>query len=120
MTAFQSLDRAVTQLLTGPSALPSLHRDRCTAQQGGKVMGVTNRSLGRSPEVAADLLLASAPFVVAATPPLKVAIIAGPGGPTTIDHFRAGAEPAAAVGKLSLIHISEPTRLGMISYAVFC
>src|SRR5450756_860700 len=23
-------------------------------------------------------------------------------------------------GKLSLIHISEPTRLGMISYAVFC
>src|SRR5450756_2713653 len=25
----------------------------------------------------------------------------------------------AAVGELSLIHISEPTRLGMISYAVF-
>ena len=24
------------------------------------------------------------------------------------------------VVKLSLIHISEPTRLGMISYAVFC
>src|SRR5665648_1192129 len=24
------------------------------------------------------------------------------------------------VWKLSLIHISEPTRLGMISYAVFC
>src|SRR5450759_5847916 len=24
------------------------------------------------------------------------------------------------VGDLSLIHISEPTRLGMISYAVFC
>src|SRR5450759_5074303 len=24
------------------------------------------------------------------------------------------------VGPLSLIHISEPTRLGMISYAVFC
>src|SRR5450756_2669513 len=24
------------------------------------------------------------------------------------------------VGYLSLIHISEPTRLGMISYAVFC
>src|SRR5450759_2037808 len=24
------------------------------------------------------------------------------------------------VGMLSLIHISEPTRLGMISYAVFC
>src|SRR5450759_5680012 len=25
-----------------------------------------------------------------------------------------------AVDRLSLIHISEPTRLGMISYAVFC
>src|SRR5450756_2910671 len=27
---------------------------------------------------------------------------------------------AAVSGSLSLIHISEPTRLGMISYAVFC
>ena len=27
---------------------------------------------------------------------------------------------ADAVKVLSLIHISEPTRLGMISYAVFC
>src|SRR5450756_2027420 len=26
----------------------------------------------------------------------------------------------AAIMELSLIHISEPTRLGMISYAVFC
>src|SRR5450756_3079518 len=29
-------------------------------------------------------------------------------------------EPGANVQVLSLIHISEPTRLGMISYAVFC
>src|SRR5450756_3061295 len=28
--------------------------------------------------------------------------------------------PASSPSKLSLIHISEPTRLGMISYAVFC
>ena len=27
---------------------------------------------------------------------------------------------AARYASLSLIHISEPTRLGMISYAVFC
>src|SRR5450756_2898681 len=27
---------------------------------------------------------------------------------------------AVLVWKLSLIHISEPTRLGMLSYAVFC
>src|SRR5450756_2805526 len=29
-------------------------------------------------------------------------------------------EERRALVKLSLIHISEPTRLGMISYAVFC
>src|SRR5450759_4567534 len=29
-------------------------------------------------------------------------------------------EKGAQLGRLSLIHISEPTRLGMISYAVFC
>ena len=35
-----------------------------------------------------------------------------------IEDFKPG---EFAVGyKLSLIHISEPTRLGMISYAVFC
>src|SRR5450759_5831796 len=35
-------------------------------------------------------------------------------------YFLVGA-PAFTRGKeLSLIHISEPTRLGMISYAVFC
>src|SRR5450756_2660909 len=28
--------------------------------------------------------------------------------------------PTAIAADLSLIHISEPTRLGMISYAVFC
>src|SRR5450756_2802780 len=38
---------------------------------------------------------------------------------------RAGAKPRALYERtpgrrLSLIHISEPTRLGMISYAVFC
>src|SRR5450756_3137779 len=31
-----------------------------------------------------------------------------------------GPEDFIAVYTLSLIHISEPTRLGMISYAVFC
>src|SRR5450756_1259139 len=34
-----------------------------------------------------------------------------------IEALRAG---LGAVHDLSLIHISEPTRLGMISYAVFC
>src|SRR5450756_2854999 len=33
------------------------------------------------------------------------------------DHRRSGCD---TVVHLSLIHISEPTRLGMISYAVFC
>eukprot|EP00825_Cyclidium_porcatum_P004942 TRINITY_DN12356_c0_g1_i1.p1 TRINITY_DN12356_c0_g1~~TRINITY_DN12356_c0_g1_i1.p1 ORF type:complete len:169 (-),score=9.33 TRINITY_DN12356_c0_g1_i1:62-568(-) len=35
-------------------------------------------------------------------------------------HLATGAQAAAFTYKLSLIHISEPTRLGMISYAVFC
>src|SRR5665648_1248153 len=35
--------------------------------------------------------------------------------------LRAGVSVPGHVGRdLSLIHISEPTRLGMISYAVFC
>src|SRR5450756_2972117 len=33
---------------------------------------------------------------------------------------RAGGDRHARPDLLSLIHISEPTRLGMISYAVFC
>src|SRR5665648_1217419 len=33
---------------------------------------------------------------------------------------RAGDAPGNGDELLSLIHISEPTRLGMISYAVFC
>src|SRR5450759_3858780 len=36
------------------------------------------------------------------------------------DYQESGARFAGAVLGLSLIHISEPTRLGMISYAVFC
>src|SRR5450756_2864606 len=43
----------------------------------------------------------------------------------TIGHYamvgmHATVLTGATVGDLSLIHISEPTRLGMISYAVFC
>src|SRR5665648_1144442 len=38
------------------------------------------------------------------------------GGPDRPDGLLVG----ASVPRLSLIHISEPTRLGMISYAVFC
>src|SRR5450759_1506111 len=40
-----------------------------------------------------------------------------------VDHLRGVAfdqAGGATVLLLSLIHISEPTRLGMISYAVFC
>src|SRR5665648_1245920 len=37
----------------------------------------------------------------------------------TAPYFHPLARPPA-VEELSLIHISEPTRLGMISYAVFC
>src|SRR5450756_3054721 len=40
-------------------------------------------------------------------------------GPDLMDAMRAQAESFGAQ-LISLIHISEPTRLGMISYAVFC
>src|SRR5450756_2520600 len=36
------------------------------------------------------------------------------------DLYRVKACSRAVAVSLSLIHISEPTRLGMISYAVFC
>src|SRR5450756_2557294 len=37
-----------------------------------------------------------------------------------MEHFGLSEVQAQAILDLSLIHISEPTRLGMISYAVFC
>src|SRR5659263_384928 len=39
---------------------------------------------------------------------------------SSIDQTPRGSYQLSAVSALSLIHISEPTRLGMISYAVFC
>src|SRR5450756_1585380 len=67
--------------------------------------------------------------------PAGVAILAAPEGagvlPLPVDVLVAGPQPVSArtINNaasayiqccLSLIHISEPTRLGMISYAVFC
>src|SRR5450756_1767364 len=40
--------------------------------------------------------------------------------PLAETRFPFSAAPRSAMRSLSLIHISEPTRLGMISYAVFC
>src|SRR5450756_435871 len=42
------------------------------------------------------------------------------GGDRALPNDRGGMVMQASVQLLSLIHISEPTRLGMISYAVFC
>src|SRR5450756_3062003 len=39
---------------------------------------------------------------------------------STAEFLTIGAQRSISVLILSLIHISEPTRLGMISYAVFC
>src|SRR5450756_2915130 len=60
-----------------------------------------------------------------------IAAKAGGGSTETNTRLRAAVEKAKSAGmpndnvkkaimRLSLIHISEPTRLGMISYAVFC
>src|SRR5665648_565162 len=51
----------------------------------------------------------------------KMAAQYGIQGIPTLIVFKEGKEVGRTVGvMLSLIHISEPTRLGMISYAVFC
>src|SRR5450756_2178572 len=55
----------------------------------------------------------------------KIGNLDGRGPAVGVRHQDPGLEPVpgAALGEeilLSLIHISEPTRLGMISYAVFC
>src|SRR5450756_912585 len=44
----------------------------------------------------------------------------GKGEAVSIEEIPADLVEKAAEYRLSLIHISEPTRLGMISYAVFC
>src|SRR5659263_737497 len=56
-------------------------------------------------------------------PHLRRAALPGMSGVSTRHHialtYDDGPDPASTP-LLSLIHISEPTRLGMISYAVFC
>src|SRR5450756_2133262 len=75
----------------------------------------------------ASTSVASAPVAVA--PPARSARPSGPNPTLAYDWVAIAPTPARAHGTtdptarnldLSLIHISEPTRLGMISYAVFC
>src|SRR5450756_1306527 len=84
-------------------------------------------SNSRGPETLADLVAELGPHARATTPTeaAEVAEIAV----VTIPLRAIGTVPVESLaGKividtnnyLSLIHISEPTRLGMISYAVFC
>ena len=47
-------------------------------------------------------------------------IVAKKDSPLIIGKTKDGYVGASDIPALSLIHISEPTRLGMISYAVFC
>src|SRR5450756_3045099 len=67
-------------------------------------------------EVRADYLLAEAHDLRNELDPARDT------GPAERDKPRAETAGGARAGglELSLIHISEPTRLGMISYAVFC
>src|SRR5450756_142265 len=71
-----------------------------SARVDGKPRIVSQQYLGSAAEVMARLSGAPA------------------GNPERTQHKKFG--DLAAVWGLSLIHISEPTRLGMISYAVFC
>src|SRR5450756_3024421 len=69
-----------------------------------------------------DLALAEAKHALATDDVPVGAVVIGPDGAVVGrgHNAREAEEDPTAHAELSLIHISEPTRLGMISYAVFC
>src|SRR5665648_920127 len=77
-------------------------------------------SSGTKPKAVSSTSTQVPTSTAAATNPLT-GMGASPNGPVIavkLDDTQAG-RPSLGL-ELSLIHISEPTRLGMISYAVFC
>src|SRR5450756_926897 len=66
------------------------------------------------------VLQASVPVSVADLPSTSPVLVFGPEANGDGLVFDAPPSEEHATDYLSLIHISEPTRLGMISYAVFC
>src|SRR5450759_1148030 len=71
-----------------------------------------------------EALIERAPFTLSAEQVAAVRGLTTSGNGVEVLHAGAGSGKTSAVlgtvRQLSLIHISEPTRLGMISYAVFC
>src|SRR5450759_2231453 len=59
-------------------------------------------------------------IIILALAAVSLNLILGYGGMMSFGHAAYLGIGGYAVGILSLIHISAPTRLGMISYAVFC
>src|SRR5665648_1147491 len=73
--------------------------------------------------ITGDLVFARASAIAADLGPVAIRILAATFERLCLGqlHETVGPPPGTdAVDHLSLIHISEPTRLGMISYAVFC
>src|SRR5450756_203668 len=96
-------------LVTGATGFTGGHLARALAARGERV-----RVLVRDGARAGDL---------AATPGIEVCVgdLKDPAARTrAVDRVVTVYNIAAIYRQLSLIHISEPTRLGMISYAVFC
>src|SRR5450756_2784442 len=93
---------------TGPSAIAYSGQSRRSADFHGTRRAVLR--VGPPPRPEEGRLDAVVPSVLGGSTTTSVA--ARPGV--------AGARPRVTFMRLSLIHISEPTRLGMISYAVFC
>ena len=61
--------------------------------------------------------------VVLVNPALDIALLAAEGDFSALPEMTLAADDSLTIGRkvyLSLIHISEPTRLRRISYAVFC
>src|SRR5450756_1815062 len=106
------------------------HPGICLAHSGGGVamrdvyiLGVGQTKRGWFPERGLGSLVAEAGFKATDDAGILMTKVEqvwfGHYHPAASLQFTSGQVVCEALG-LSLIHISEPTRLGMISYAVFC
>src|SRR5450759_382986 len=90
--------------------------------EGGEAFDVAVITPGVVDDLIAKGKIAAASRINLASVGVGVVVKEGAPKPdvSTVDAFKRALLAAKSVAYLSLIHISEPTRLGMISYAVFC
>src|SRR5450756_2634079 len=99
-------------VITGVAGFIGSHLAETLLDLGYSVVGIDNLLTG---DIANISHLANRDFLFIKHDVTNYIYIDGP-----VDVVLHWASPASPIDYLSLIHISEPTRLGMISYAVFC